>query len=121
LDFTAQSTASQAVPSNLSIAVFLIDSLQAIAPENIQTYLWLASDLKGSIESPEYYFNAGDKNAAAAMENLLLTQGWRRFRWNEVFQNAKNAFPFPPEYEGHLVSGKIVRKTTGAPVPNSHA
>ena len=55
------------------------------------------------------------------MDNLLLTQGWRRFKWNDVFENKKPYFEFLPEIEGPVVNGKIINKLTGAAVGNSIA
>jgi hypothetical protein len=48
----------------------------------------------------------------------MLTQGWRRFEWNDSAATQKPAFKFLPEYEGHIVNGKLVNKQTG--VPESH-
>ena len=47
---------SRAVMSNLSASVFMIDPLQKSPDQDISAYLYLASDLKGIIESPDYYF-----------------------------------------------------------------
>ena len=52
--------------------------------ENITTNLLLTSDLKGFVENPAYYFANGDSSRIRALDNLLLTQGWRRFQWKEV-------------------------------------
>ncbi|MBD0332639.1 MAG: hypothetical protein ICV66_08285 [Chitinophagaceae bacterium] len=101
--------------SNFSVSVFLLDSLQATEQNDLFTYLWLTSDLKGTVESPEYYINNRGADINQAVENLLLTQGWRRFQWENVLQNAKPSFKFLPEYEGHIVSGKVVDKLTATP------
>ncbi len=42
-----------------------------------------------------------------ALDNLLLTQGWRRFNWQEILQENAPQFKFLPEYSGHLLNGKI--------------
>lgn len=97
--------------ADLSMAVYLVDSLQTVDDNNILNYLWLGSELKGSIESPEYYFNNSGAEVDAALENLLLTQGWTRFK--------KDAKPFKlryaPEREGHIIEGTVVNKTSGTP------
>ena len=108
--------ASQIVEANLSMSVFLIDSLQSIPDQNIVTYLMLTSDLKGKIESPEYYLNAGNPGVAQATDNLMLTQGWRRFNWKTVLENEKEpVLSYLPEIEGHIVSGRIIDKHSGLP------
>ncbi len=112
---------NQVVSGNLSMSVFLMDSLQRVPEQNIIYYLYLNSDLKGRVESPEYYFTHTGKESDEALDNLMLTQGWRRFKWNEVFEFRKPTFEFLPEVEGPVVNGKIINKQTGAPVGNSIA
>jgi hypothetical protein len=121
IDVTTGNSAHVPIAGNLSMSVFMIDSLQHIPEQNISTYLYLGSDLKGRIESPGYYLSAADKNRDEALDNLLLTQGWRRFKWNEILEAKKPSFEFLPEIEGPVVNGKIVNKLNGSPVGASDA
>jgi hypothetical protein len=121
IDLSTTNANSKPIPGNLSMSVFLIDSLQHIPEQSIVTYLYLRSELKGRIESPEYYFLNTDKASDEALDNLLLTQGWRRFKWNDVMDSKKPVFEFLPEVEGPVVNGKIINKLTGAPVAFSGA
>ena len=121
IDLSTTNTSSQPLSGNLSMSVFMIDSLQHIPEQSIITYLYLHSELKGRIESPEYYFENTDKASDEALDNLLLTQGWRRFKWNDVMDSKKPSFEFLPEVEGPVVNGKIINKLTGTPVAYSDA
>jgi hypothetical protein len=121
IDLSTTNANSQPIAGNLSMSVFMIDSLQHIPEQSIISYLYLNSELKGRIESPEYYFSNNDKTSDEALDNLLLTQGWRRFKWSEVMDSKKPAFEFLPEVEGPVVNGKIVNKLTGTPVAFSGA
>lgn len=121
IDLSTTNANSQPVSGNLSMSVFMIDSLQNIPEQSIITYLYLHSELKGRIESPEYYFTNTDQASDEALDNLLLTQGWRRFKWSEVMDSKKPSFEFLPEIEGPVVNGKIINKLTGAPVAFSGA
>lgn len=103
------------ITANLSLSVYRLDSLQHSGPENIQNYLWLSSDLKGNIEAPDYYFKNTDADADEALDNLMLTQGWRRFAWTDVLQNTKPAFKFLPEYNGPIINAKITNTITNTP------
>jgi hypothetical protein len=103
---------------SLSMAVFKLDSLQTESSNSINTYLLLTSDLKGNVESPAYYFSNQTPEIVEATDNLMLTQGWRRFSWEKVLQNNTPAFSFVPEYNGHLITGKIYDSHTGKPAPN---
>ncbi|MBP3419180.1 MAG: hypothetical protein J6K74_01115, partial [Marinifilaceae bacterium] len=53
----------------------------------IEAYINLTSDLSGYIEDPEYYFTAYNNETALALDNLLLTQGWKRFDVTEVIND----------------------------------
>ncbi|WP_114939784.1 hypothetical protein [Mucilaginibacter endophyticus] len=109
----AKDLSGQIKPANLSISVYKIDSLQNMdAAGEIFSYLWLKSDLRGHIESPGYYLKNTDAEADAALDNLMLSQGWRRFQWDNMFGN-KTAFSFLPEYDGHLITGKITNTQAG--------
>lgn len=48
-----------------------VDSLQT----SMRTYLLLTADLRGRVESPTYYL---EPDRLRELDNLLLTQGWRR-------------------------------------------
>lgn len=116
---TASPTAAKANPANLSVAVYRVDSLAAVGSDNILSYLWMTSDLRGSIESPTYYLQAENADVAQATDNLMLTHGWRRFRWDDVLNPTaqKLAKPFIPEHNGLIVEGTVTDPATGAPVP----
>lgn len=113
----SQTQAGQPVPANLSVAVYKLDSLQAENATNLYTYIWLTSDLKGTVEQPSYYFTATGPGADEAVDNLMLTHGWSRFRWEDVLQEQKMPFKFLPEYDGHFISGKVTDAATGAVAP----
>jgi len=92
---------NQVVDADVSVAVRKLDSLQGMDQYDIVSYFWLSSELKGNIESPGYYFSANTPIIHTALDNLLLTQGWRRFNWD----NAPVSFTFLPEFNGHLIRG----------------
>jgi hypothetical protein len=62
-------------------------------PQNIFTHFYLSSQLKGRIYDPAYYFDKDNKNRDNDLDLLLLTQGWRRYVWNEqeLEENSKNS------------------------------
>lgn len=103
---------SKMLPGNLSVSVTRLDSLNQLPQENIFSYLWLTSDLKGYIENPDYYFKNDNAETNEALDNLLLTQGWRKFDWNHL---SSSSFKYIPENQGHLITGKVTDETTGQP------
>jgi hypothetical protein len=112
--------AGQISEADCSVSVYVLDSLQQASPQDINTYLWLQSDLKGTIESPGYYFSDA-ADAAEAADNLVLTQGWRRFNWDQVLNDQQRVPDHLPELEGHFVQGRLVSKINGSGVPGINA
>jgi hypothetical protein len=104
--------------ATLSMSVFRLDSLERLPASAINSYLLLNSDLRGNIESPLWYFEAPRAQAIPAIDNLMLTQGWRRFNWETVLQGKAPLIAFPPEYNGHLVTGRIIDSRNGKPAGN---
>ncbi|WP_336514820.1 hypothetical protein [Pollutibacter soli] len=100
---------------NFSLAVYQVDSAFSKEFSGISEWLWLRSELKGRVEHPEFYFDEKEPNRKPALENLLLTQGWRRFDWKSP--NTVPAFTFEPEYNGVIVSARIIDSRNGAPAP----
>lgn len=104
--------------ADMSVAVFMIDSLQPLQYQDIQSWMLLQSELAGVIAAPQYYFTDSSANAAAAMNNLLLTQGWRRFAWADILQRRLPAFEFITEHEGPVINASLTNKVTGLPQKN---
>jgi hypothetical protein len=71
---------------------------------NILSYFLLESELKGSIEKPNFYFDTNNKRRFYAMDALLLTQGWRNYVYKPVENEEK--FKIAPE-KGLQISGNI--------------
>jgi hypothetical protein len=73
---------------------------------NIVTNFLFSSDLKGYIESPDWYFKATTSDRAAAMDVLMLTQGWRRYNWKRMEGEEPFVVKQPIE-EGLLLDGEV--------------
>ncbi|WP_205319128.1 hypothetical protein [Runella rosea] len=115
LELTSSLKSNTPTVADLSVSVFLIDSLPTEDPPLIDTYLALTSDLKGTVESPSYYFINSGQEVDQALDNLMLTHGWRRFNWEDI--DKKVIYNHLPEQGGHFVSGKVVHTQTGLPAP----
>ena len=115
IDLTAHTSAHTPANANLSASVFLLDSLQALEPMDLESYVWLTSDLKGTVENPSYYFTQSGPAVDQAIDNLMLTHGWRRFHWKDVIQKSTFPRPYPLEAGGHFITGRIFNAQTGKP------
>lgn len=107
-------------PFDLSASVYFTDALEAAGQSTILEYMWLTSDLMGNIESPVYYFS-DDPDAAVAIDNLMLTHGWRRFRWEDIWQGNDSFIKYQPELNGHLVTGTLKDKRDDKPMADMNA
>ncbi|MEO6612365.1 MAG: hypothetical protein ABIT05_06490 [Chitinophagaceae bacterium] len=73
-----------------SFSVSITDPDYQLLPsrqENIYSGLLLTSDLKGYIHNPAYYFSADNDSAQMSLDLVMMTNGWRRFKWNELTKN----------------------------------
>lgn len=111
------STAQLPLPeaASLSMAVYRLDSLNTVPLTAIDRYFWLTSDLRGQIENPDFYFLAPDSVAAEAADNLMLTQGWSRFRWDSVLTAQPRSFRYAAEPFGHVIRGQLSQAATIQP------
>ncbi|MBO3270009.1 TonB-dependent receptor plug domain-containing protein [Hymenobacter defluvii] len=73
----------------------------------IRSYLLLTSELRGTVEEPGYYFTNPTYDTNLALDNLMLTQGWRRFVWKELLANRLGNYPYPLE-QSLSVSGQVM-------------
>ncbi|MGZ3767484.1 MAG: carboxypeptidase regulatory-like domain-containing protein [Mucilaginibacter sp.] len=107
-----------AVSGNFSVAV--TDETRLPVDEDnestILSYLLLASDIKGYVEKPNYYFTGKSDKAAADLDVLMLTQGYHRFEWKKMMNNEYQPVAFDPEKLTE-VSGKITN-AAGKPIPH---
>jgi hypothetical protein len=76
--------------------------------EDLRAYMLLSSDLKGTIEQASYYFEDTTARARRALDDLLMTQGWRRFVWSEILKRTSDSIAFAPDF-GLSVSGVAKR------------
>lgn len=109
IDIEAKDAKGQPVSGDFSVSV--TDAGQVLEKpfaENIASYLLLGSDLKGRIEQPAYYFSKENPEASRHLDILMMTQGWRRYQWNDIMKDElpKTKFLFE---RGLSISGEISR------------
>lgn len=64
---------------------------------NILTEMLLASQIRGFVEHPEFFFESDDEQHRQALDLLLMVQGWRRYDW--VTMATPGAFALSEPYE----------------------
>lgn len=63
---------------------------------DIMTDLLLSSELRGFIAHPAYYFEADDDVHRHHLDLLMMVQGWRKYKWEELAQ-ADRPLRYEPE------------------------
>lgn len=72
---------------------------------NIFSAFYLKPHLKGTVENPAYYFTDMNRKKRFELDVLLMTQGWSRYSWNDIFNKAPEmTFPFE---SGLTISGAV--------------
>lgn len=85
--------------SRLSISVLPGETLLNHFDNSLLSESILRPALSGQLENPNGYFEKNDIDHAVAINNLLLTQGWRKYDWPEILKDTIRKFPFPFEDE----------------------
>ena len=73
---------------------------------NILTEMLLSSEIKGFVPQPEYFFESDDDEHRRALDLLMLTQGWRRFRWRDMAVQGAWELTHPSEHT-QMVTGTV--------------
>lgn len=104
---------------NFSVSVLDADKVQFNEDDEttILSNLLLTSDIKGFVEQPNYYFNDTNPDKEKHLDNLLLTQGWRRFIWKDVIAEQWKSLVFAPE-KTLSFTGQVVN-LSNKPEPNA--
>lgn len=110
IELAARDSKDRGTAGNFSVAV--IDESKLPFDEanesTIFSNLLLTADLKGYIEQPNYYFTKSGEQVDKALDNLMLTQGYRRFTWKQLDTLAEGKPQYPAEKLGTVISGRVM-------------
>jgi hypothetical protein len=95
----------QPVVANLGVSVY--DKLYQNPKDTktILTHCYLSTQLKGKVYDPAWYFDSRNNGRGEALDLLLLTQGWRRYVWDEG--NLKQYGEAKPKLISDGVEGEV--------------
>jgi len=118
IEMSTKGENNKAVVGSFSVSV--INESRVPVNENsestILNNLLLTSDLKGYIEQPNYYFNNANDQTRADLDILMLTQGYRRFEWQQILKHDSLQMAYQPE-KALEIEG-MLKTPGGKPVPN---
>ena len=95
------------VLANLSIAV-TDAGLVNDSTSNIFSQLLLQGDIKGKINNAAYYFSANDDAVQKKLDLVMLTHGWRRYKWDEIVKNKIPDLRFPMDSDYVQIKGRVM-------------
>lgn len=99
-------TLADTIPASLSLSVTdgegFYDSSQ-----NIISRLLLSSEIKGHIHNPAYYFASDEDSVSRHLDLVMLTNGWRRFVWDEVLAGKTPILKYAHDSGYLTIAGKI--------------
>lgn len=78
-------------PAKISLSV-IDEQLISFADDkqdNILSQMLLSSELRGKIQEPSFYFGPEEEKADSALDLLMMTHGWRRFKWSDILEPRK--------------------------------
>jgi len=84
--------------SNLSIAVTdMVADGKKIYDDNLVSRLLLTGEIKGYVFHPYYYFSNNSDSTAKHLDLVMLTHGWRRFKWDLLIAGKLPQIKYQPE------------------------
>jgi len=105
--------AGNPVQAHLGLSIFDRAYQNELNPENMLSYCYLFTEIKGNIHNPAYYFDSNNKDRQAALDLLLLTQGWRRYVWEKADSATLADCFLSDEIKGKQIIGKKKTERTG--------
>lgn len=72
------------IQTELAVSIFDKACLYQPGHETILSHCLLSEEIRGDIFNPTYYFDELNEDRLQALDLLLLTQGWRRYVWENI-------------------------------------
>jgi hypothetical protein len=112
IEVTLEALDPKSLPVRGSFSVSVINEASVPIDESkessILSHILLSSDIKGYIEKPGYYFNNPSVETKTNLDLLMMTQGYRRFAWKDIFSDNPMNLPFKAEKLTSEITGKLV-------------
>jgi hypothetical protein len=97
------------VPDSSLLSIAVTDAEEPavnFTNHNIVTYFLLGAEVKGYVHNPWFYFKLNDSLSNAALDLVMLTNGWRRFKTTDIVNGTMPLIKYYPE-TGIAVKGSI--------------
>jgi len=110
LNLNAKNPDGSSSIANFSIAVTNEDivPVNELKETTIFSQLLLSADIKGYVEQPNYYFSNPSAETRENLDILMLTQGYRRFRWKDLLLEKSVPNRYESESLNTVIKGKLI-------------
>jgi hypothetical protein len=107
LEIGLKSKTENLAPNSISISVLPAATESVNASHNILSAFYLKPYLKGNIQDAPYYFSneIEQRRREYDLDLLLLTQGWSKYSWNNIFKHPPEEYKRPEE--GFTIRGQL--------------
>ncbi|MFK7811827.1 MAG: hypothetical protein AB8B59_04985 [Maribacter sp.] len=102
-------------PANLSISILHEETVANEINRSIISDFLLKPYVKSGIEDVNYYFRNMNRKKRFELDMLLLTQGWSRYSWDNIFNKTpkvKYSFEQGVQFKGTVANAKNRRENT---------
>ncbi|HVZ98318.1 MAG TPA: hypothetical protein VG847_15650 [Chitinophagaceae bacterium] len=99
-------TVPDSIAADFSVAVTDLN-IDADSSDNIISHLLLTGDLRGYVYNPYYYFSNNSDTLSRQLDLVMLTHGWRRFKWEDVVAGIFPKIIYKRDTSYLTLSGKI--------------
>ncbi len=94
------------ISSNLSVAV-TDEGLYNDGSNNIVSQFLLCDDIKGQVYEPYYYFSGNTDSIRQHLDLVMMTHGWRKFKWDEIAQGKTPTINYPRDSNYMQIKGSL--------------
>ncbi|MGK0413922.1 MAG: hypothetical protein ACJA1B_002139, partial [Polaribacter sp.] len=95
--------------NNVSISVLPVGTKSYAKNNNIIAQTLLKPYINGHLQNADYYFKRVTRKTKYDLDNLLITQGWSSYSWDEIFNQSQKKLKYTFE-NGITVTGSNPKK-----------
>jgi len=111
LNKRAQNDIQLNIPAGLqgaNLSVSITDAgIEKDTSSSIISHFMLTGDLKGYVHHPSYYFSSKEDSVVQNLDLVMLTHGWRRFKWEDITKAKLPVITQPRDTSYLSLSGKV--------------
>jgi hypothetical protein len=99
-----------------SYSLAVVESNQELEPatSNMATYLFMTSDLEHPVQAPWSYLSEDTPEMKQALDLVMMTNGWRRFKWKDIIAGEFPELQFG-RASGLTIAGKVTPTSSAHP------